>query len=470
MITFINLLESFAYPLLPGYPIQRAVVLVGSGKNGKTTYLKILESFYGEKYVAHLSLQQLSKEAEKQTFSILSLFGKLLNIYDDLPKWPLKDVGYFKQLTGGSSVEGEKKFGGRFSFTNSAKFYFSANEMPDVSEDTEAFFRRFHFIELNKKIENPRDLNEILKEILSEEEKSKILNLLIVIAFGKLKVKNDFTFAKSVEEIAEIYEKHSNTAKLFCEEMLVYDPSAEIEKRELFEKYKEFCGRKGLILVSEKTFWRTLKSIFTQAEERQITKKGITKRYILGIRIENKEEEIRDKSELKPQEIIDSYFSDFLSSQDSQDSQHFLLFKEFEETIIQIKEILKKSCESCEPRESSTPSESSETKEISTSIPTEESIKDKNDNSVGIGVYTKDYIHTLKDDILLWIKDNPQRYDFEIISFFSQHKSLEGKEKKQEIIEKILKELESEGLIIKLPDGRYDVNLSRLSGGDKNVA
>ena len=41
----ISILEGFAYCLMPGYPIQKANMLVGEGSNGKSTLMGVLTAF-----------------------------------------------------------------------------------------------------------------------------------------------------------------------------------------------------------------------------------------------------------------------------------------------------------------------------------------------------------------------------------------------------------------------------------------
>ena len=317
---FVNLLEGFGYPLLPGYPIQRVPALVGSGQNGKSTFFAAMEQFYGAKYISHLTMQQFSNATESSPFALVQLQGKLANIADDLPNKPVRDVGYFKMLTGGSSVEAERKFGNRFSFVNTAKFYFSANRMPEVSEDTVAFYRRFLFIEFTNTIHNPRDQKEVLAEIMSEEQKSGLLNLLLAFVLPRLLRQNDFTCARSVEAVAEQYQKHSNTAKLFFDKKLEYDPDGVIRKEDLWDTYQSFCSEKGLVLVSQKAFWSTFKEEFTQAVEQQYQENGIHKRNIKGVNFKKPDEE-EDPIEHSQKVTLENYFNQ--DNQDNQDSGIF---------------------------------------------------------------------------------------------------------------------------------------------------
>ena len=321
---FISLLEAFGYPLLSGYPIQRAVALIGAGANGKSTFLKAMERFYGDRYISHLSLQQLANAIEQQPFALLQLIGKVANIADDLPTKAVKDVGYFKQLTGGSSVEAERKFGSRISFTNSAKFFFAANQMPAVSEDTIAFYRRFHFIEFSNMIENPRDQKEMLEDIMGNAEKSGLLNLLLMHVVPRLQKQNDFTCAKEVDEIAEQYQRHSNTAQLFCTTCIDYNSDAVVRKEELWASYQQYCAVNDLMEDSQKLFWRTIAEEFPQAQERQSQEGGVRKRVILGLRLH---EPVTFKKMGENRMItVKEYFEVPKSAQDTQDTRLFPYF------------------------------------------------------------------------------------------------------------------------------------------------
>ena len=334
---FVNLLEGFGYSLLPGYPIQRVLALVGSGQNGKSTFFAAMEQFYGAKFISHLTMQQLSNSAENSPFALVQLQGRLANIADDLPNKPVRDVGYFKMLTGGSSVEAERKFGNRFSFVNTAKFYFSANRMPEVSEDTVAFYRRFLFIEFTNTINKPRDQKEVLAEIVSEEQKSGLFNLLLTFVLPRLLRQNDFTCARSVDAVAEQYQKHSNTAKLFLDKMLEYDPNGVIRKEDLWDTYEQFCSEKGLVLVSQKGFWSSFKEEFTQAVEQQYQENGVHKRNIKGVNFKKPDEE-EDPVEHSKKVTLEDYLN-----QDNQDNQDSGIFYAVYKVSEYIKEIKKKA-------------------------------------------------------------------------------------------------------------------------------
>lgn len=76
------------------------------------------------------------------------LFGKVVNIFADLPAKGIKDNGYLKAATGNDRISARRPYGQVFEFYNKAKFVFSTNGLPDnYSKDTsDAFYNRLSII------------------------------------------------------------------------------------------------------------------------------------------------------------------------------------------------------------------------------------------------------------------------------------------------------------------------------------
>ena len=255
---FLRLLEIAAWPLLPGYPLQKAIVLIGDGYNGKSTFLSLLRKFYGDKNVSTLTLQDLSKD-----FLKAELYNKVANISPDLPSSPILDTGDFKWATGGSDVKtAQRKYRTAISFLNEAKMYFSANQMPKVSEDTKAFYRRFDFIDLENDFSQSDNPN-LLNEITTEDQLSGLLNLILKIFWPILRKNLRFSFSDSIEETAKKYAVNSNTPKLFFEKCIQLNETSDdwIGATNLYNIYTEWCEKNGLIKASQHAFGREMKSI-----------------------------------------------------------------------------------------------------------------------------------------------------------------------------------------------------------------
>jgi len=371
---FVSLFETCAYPVLRGYPIKRAVAIVGETNTGKSTFLLLLQKFYGEKFVSHLSMQQMADAAHGQPFALTSIKGKLLNLSDELPPKYVQDVSIFKQLTGSSTVEGEHKFGGREAFMNQAKLIFSANQMPRPSEDSDAFYSRWQFIELAgdiiekiKKID-PNARKKAQEEVVEElrEEFEDFLPFLVLIAKTKLLLQKDFSAVRTIEENTEMYQKYSHTSEIFLQTMVQEDANAEISKEQLFQAYQNWCQDNGYLVDSQKLFFSSLKSMFPNSQERFFTENTIRKRHIIGIKLKTKSTNAADNGDNKKEEKkfkvdLEQYFDIKLengesdaTAQDAQHAQDFTyLIKMFKAVLKIYKEVKEKLVQPDQPVQTS---------------------------------------------------------------------------------------------------------------------
>lgn len=128
-----------AWLMTPDTSIQKAILLLGDGANGKSTYLRGVLAFIGKHNTAAVSLHKL----ENDRFSAARLIGKLANICPDLPSTDLTSTSIFKAITGGDSLMAEYKFKDSFEIVPHARLVFSANHPPKSQDASPAFFRRW---------------------------------------------------------------------------------------------------------------------------------------------------------------------------------------------------------------------------------------------------------------------------------------------------------------------------------------
>lgn len=222
-----------------------AYMLYGDGSNGKSTYLNLLRTFLGEKNVASVSFQELCEGR----FAVAELFGKLANIYADIPAKPVSYAGVFKMLTGGDLIKAEKKYKNPFYFVNRAKLIFSCNEYPETRDMTSAFWRRWIIIEFPNKFQRNENL---IKELTDEEELSGFLNKVLE-ARTRILIKG-VTITKTMEDVKNEWMTRANSVWGFVNNCLVEDPKGEITKEDMYEAYKTFCEERDLKVVSRTKF------------------------------------------------------------------------------------------------------------------------------------------------------------------------------------------------------------------------
>jgi len=260
--------ELFGYCLIPDYRIQRAFLFTGDGANGKSTLIELLKNFIGKNNCSNLSLQTIVG----QRFAKASLFGKLVNLYADIPSTRMESVGIFKMLTGGDTLDAEKKFKETFYFTNYARLVFSTNKPPWVDEDTLAFWRRWIMINLPNKFEDDKADTEILDKLINKSELSGLLNIALQ-GLKRLLSRHRYSYESSPNEIAERYRKSADVTFAFVEDICERDPDGWISKDDLYETFTNYCRNHNLSPLGKEAFGRALKNasnVHVKSRQRRI--------------------------------------------------------------------------------------------------------------------------------------------------------------------------------------------------------
>ena len=147
-------------------------MFVGSGANGKSTLLELLETFIGKQNASHVTLQALCDHR----FAAAELCLKLINTCADIPHKNLFKTGTFKELTGGDMIQAERKFKSFFYFRNYAKLLFSCNAVPESTDDSLAWFRRWIIIECPNQFTGDKEKPRIIDSLTTPQELSGTLN------------------------------------------------------------------------------------------------------------------------------------------------------------------------------------------------------------------------------------------------------------------------------------------------------
>ena len=277
-----RLQEWAGYLLIPGYPIKKGLILIGPPDSGKTTFMLTLKEILGVGNVSSATLQQLSKA--DQRFVTSRLYKKLVNIAPDMPSNSLSDVSLFKGITGRDLIPGEFKYKHPFDFQPRSKLLFTANSLPEVKDDDEAFFNRWDIIVFHK----PPVIDTQLQKKL-QTEVSGILNWMIEGA--KRITDNGIEFSENnpTAETMRIWTRSANPVRAFFKECIIKEGDEEKLASDYYETYKIYAERYHVSLEDEDVF--DIK--FSRISKTSIIKhqkNNLTYKYRKGLKILSEEE------------------------------------------------------------------------------------------------------------------------------------------------------------------------------------
>jgi len=254
---WILLFEIIGYCMYPRYDLHKAIMLVGEGSNGKSTYLRLIKKILGVENIASVPLQYLADPSNR--FAVAELYHKLANIYPDLPSAALRDTGRFKALTGEDMIMAERKHRDPFYFVNYAKLLFSCNELPQVFDMTPAFWRRWIVIEFpNQFPPNPRFFDETFTE--DEIEGIIIVSLL---AIRNVLKRGKFSFEDTAADYKELWLRKTNSVYAFIRDLedgrvegvrARRDINGRVEADRLYQLYVNWCQENDVEPVAKRSF------------------------------------------------------------------------------------------------------------------------------------------------------------------------------------------------------------------------
>jgi len=247
--------EIFGYLLIPVNKAQKSFVFVGAPNAGKSTLLSIAqEVLLGSDNVSNIPWQGLGDR-----FNKAELFGKLANIFADLPSKAIDDGGMFKTLTGEDYVTAERKNKDPFNFRPYARLLFSCNDIPkNYSDRSDGFYRRLIIIRFDKSVP-PEKRDPNLRERIAAERDG-----ILTWALDGLRrlIGNSYLFTETDGTRREIqrYKVESNSALMFLEECCEIKDGAECVRDLLFERYRDYCNKNGLKPLSQTNFNRDVEA------------------------------------------------------------------------------------------------------------------------------------------------------------------------------------------------------------------
>jgi P4 family phage/plasmid primase-like protien len=233
--------------------VQKALILLGEGENGKSTLIKVIQALAGEGNYSAVKVDRFNDP----TF-VQQLDGKLFNISGETPRRGFEETAGIKELIGGDVVTARELYGTPYTFQNRTKIVFSCNEIPRTLDNTHGFYRRFWILTFNQVFSKERgNADPHIDEKLALELPG-IFNR-VRQAYSDAKCRGKFTEpAASKQAIAELREEMDEAGTWIAghlEETEGLD--SWLTNREIWDAFRKYMEAEGM--NREVQFWKSSK-------------------------------------------------------------------------------------------------------------------------------------------------------------------------------------------------------------------
>ena len=235
--------------LLGRSDLQKAIYLVGSGGNGKGSFLRLLEMLVGGQNTHSTTLQDICEN----NFELANIYKKRLIICPDEDK-RVGGLSRFKSITGGDSIRGEKKGKDAFRFRYEGMVAIASNDPIFLGDSSYGLSRRL--ITIPFKYQVPVSQRRDLEAEFTSDLPAFTSYLLSLSGDW---VKSTLLGSSEVAEIRDTeWDLTTRTDSIagFYDDLLIFDPNPEVKTSTslLYSAYKDYCKASGLSAKSTHKF------------------------------------------------------------------------------------------------------------------------------------------------------------------------------------------------------------------------
>ena len=261
------LLRFLGYCLTGDVREEKALFIVGGGRNGKGTLSRMLMTLLGDFAtpfkIDALLQRRFDKDGDAPTPEFAKLENRRLVIANEVPMGRKLDVAHFKDLTGGDKISIRRMHQESSTIENPTwKFILSGQHLPELTDANDIGLQeRILILEFLQSFTGDKCDPNLKYELLKQENLSGLLTLLVeeCIAWQKYGlIASDAMKLKKQE-----YLDANNFVKNFIEENCIFDRDYSCSRADLlnaFEQkdYSAYCsiGKQNLIDMIRKTIER----------------------------------------------------------------------------------------------------------------------------------------------------------------------------------------------------------------------
>jgi P4 family phage/plasmid primase-like protien len=234
-----------------------AMVLTGSGANGKSVYLSVIQALF-----PHDAVTSIAPHEWGNKFYLAELAGARLNSVNEMPDNEIADSAGFKSIVSGDAIMVARKHERPFHLFPKAGHLFACNELPSARDLSEGFWRRFMVVTFDRSFRpEERDIDLPKKIIHTELPGIAVWALKGAHALAR---RGHFQVAESSRDAAKEWKHNSDQVQQFLEDAIIPSATEKSPIRSIYAAYRCWAQVTGHPCLSERRFATRLKKVATQ--------------------------------------------------------------------------------------------------------------------------------------------------------------------------------------------------------------
>lgn len=245
--------EYLGYCLMwPSSNFEKVLLILGYTDTGKSTLLKVFESFFQGSNITKMSFPQIGME---RAFHVEKLKDSVVNFDFDMDDSEIPRKSRLKKVISNEEIHADPKGEKGYDFQPQTKFMIASNNAPDDSDATDAYYNRFKTIKATNKIEAEDKERDLVEKLTTEENMSWLLNWALD-GLERLQKQNRFSKYMTEYETKKAWDKFGTSVQRFISEQIKTktEDSFNVPTTDLYNVYEMWCEKKLESAVPSRQF------------------------------------------------------------------------------------------------------------------------------------------------------------------------------------------------------------------------
>lgn len=249
--------ECLGCMIAPSAKFGKIFIWYGSGANGKSLLLNIMEAIMGN-LLTHSNILNINDK-----FALEDVVNGISNVTDDVGITTLKETGILKSLVDGSVINVNRKFKQPIKWKPDSQFVMCCNEIPKIADTTRGMIRRLAFIPFDMQLRDDEIDIFLLDKILADKNNLRYILSGAIYAYRNAVNTGHLTKLDKQKELTDDFiEENKEPISAFYDWIVDDHNGLEAFVRyldgktteEMYEEYKKWCDNNQLKPDTQRTF------------------------------------------------------------------------------------------------------------------------------------------------------------------------------------------------------------------------